>query len=100
MLVVLLLLPTLAEANVDILFCGHTHDYERGFIPDGDGMYYIITGGGGGPLDTVFNHDWDQIDVHASEYHYMTVDIVENETIVTAWLTSGEMLDQFEIQKY
>jgi predicted phosphodiesterase len=96
--VTLLLLPLLENADVDILFCGHTHDYERGYIPDGDGMYYVITGGGGGDLDTVFTMDWEYIDLHVSQHHYMTVDIDGNKAAVRAWLLDGNILDAFFVE--
>lgn len=44
--------------QVDIVWCGHIHSYERTWpIRDGkpvekDGTLYMITGGGGGPLET------------------------------------------------
>ncbi len=41
--------------GVDIVFNGHDHDYERGFV---NGVYYIVTGGGGAPLRPVGWSDW------------------------------------------
>ncbi|NLP09735.1 hypothetical protein GX408_04970, partial [bacterium] len=38
------LVPLFETYGVDMVFNGHTHDYERGFL---NGVYYIITGGGG-----------------------------------------------------
>lgn len=96
-LVATFLLPDIAEADVDVLFCGHTHDYERGFIPMGKGMHYVITGGGGAALDMVHNKDWEEIDVYASEYHFMTVDIDGKDAVVTARFPDGSVLDEFEI---
>ena len=41
-------LETLFEQyGVDVTFQGHSHAYERYFH---NGVYYIVTGGGGGPL--------------------------------------------------
>lgn len=97
-LVHIFLVPVLAEANVDALFVGHTHDYERGFVPDGQGFFYVITGGGGSPLDQVHNTDWEQIEFYASEYHHMAVDIDGDIATVSAILLDGSILDQFVIQ--
>jgi predicted phosphodiesterase len=43
--------PLLAAGQVDVLFCGHDHTYERGVgtTPKGK-LVYINTGGGGAPL--------------------------------------------------
>ncbi|MEA3432264.1 MAG: metallophosphoesterase [candidate division WOR-3 bacterium] len=41
--------------GVDIVFNGHDHNYERGFV---NGVYYIVTGGGGAPLRTVGSSNW------------------------------------------
>ncbi|MBN2090429.1 metallophosphoesterase family protein, partial [candidate division KSB1 bacterium] len=62
----------LIEANgVDIVFSGHTHDYERGlphppYNPQtgkGNNATYIITGGAGGNLDNHKYDEWEQIDI-------------------------------------
>jgi len=97
-LVHIFLVPLLGTAEVDVLFVGHTHDYERGYIPDGYGMHYVITGGGGAPLDFVHNTDWEQITFYASEYHFMTVDVDQGLTKVKAWLLDGSLLDEFEVE--
>ncbi len=62
----------LIEANgVDIVFSGHTHDYERGLphppynpqTGEGNNAVYIITGGAGGNLDNHKYYEWEQIDL-------------------------------------
>lgn len=59
--------PILEEYDVDMVFNGHTHAYERGFPhPDteaGNGITYIITGGGGGSLDDHKYKEWGQMDI-------------------------------------
>lgn len=59
-------IPALSRANIDFVFVGHSHLYER-FRPvePGPGAYggyvtYITTGGGGAPL-----HEIDQMKYHA-----------------------------------
>ena len=92
------LVPILERSGVDIVFAGHTHDYERGlphapFDPitgSGNNAAYIITGGGGSSLDNHKYYEWDKIDIpdHPAvpdsnetdegeyyKYHYITVDI-------------------------
>jgi Calcineurin-like phosphoesterase/Purple acid Phosphatase, N-terminal domain len=92
------LVPLLESHGVDIVFAGHTHDYERGlphppFDPksgSGNNAVYIITGGGGASLDNHKYYEWDKIDIpdHVArpdsdetdegeyyKYHYITVEI-------------------------
>jgi len=43
------------DYGVDIVFNGHDHDYERSLV---NGVYYIVTGGGGAPLRPVGTSEW------------------------------------------
>ncbi len=116
----------LMEANgVDIVFSGHTHDYERGLphppydpkTGKGNNAVYIITGGGGATLDNHKYRDWPQIDLpdHAAdpnsneydggkyyEFHYTVIDINGKHLSFKAVKmnadgTNGGILDQFEL---
>jgi hypothetical protein len=65
------LVPILERYGVDIVFAGHTHDYERGLphppydpaTGKGNTAVYIITGGGGSSLDNHKYYEWEQIDI-------------------------------------
>ncbi|NIA12953.1 MAG: hypothetical protein GWP08_02645 [Nitrospiraceae bacterium] len=65
------LVPILERYGVDIVFAGHTHDYERGLphppydpvTGKGNNAVYIISGGGGSSLDNHKYYEWGQIDV-------------------------------------
>ena len=56
--------PLFAQYNVDVVFAGHDHDYERTFAirdyaPAGRGVMYIVTGGGGARrYDKIANNGW------------------------------------------
>ena len=91
------LVPLLEKYGVDIVFSGHTHDYERGRrILEGDReIYYIITGGGGSALDRVFTKDWDVIQKHISAYHCVVVDVKGNVLEFKAVGLDGKVLDSF-----
>ena len=119
------IVPLMEEAGVDIVFSGHTHDYERGlphppYDPEtgkGNNAVYIITGGGGASLDNHKYRDWPQIDLpdhpadpHSNEYdggkyyefHYTVIDIdgkhLSFKAIkINADGTYGGVLDQFEL---
>ena len=64
----LYLVPLLEEYHVDMVFNGHTHDYERGYL---NGVYYIITGGGGAPLENgIQAYDWDHVQVWVNQHQF------------------------------
>ncbi|MEN8157460.1 MAG: metallophosphoesterase family protein [Bacteroidota bacterium] len=65
------IVPIFEANNVDIVFAGHTHDYERGlphppYDPEtgsGNNAVYVIAGGGGSNLDNHKYKEWEQIDL-------------------------------------
>ncbi len=119
------IVPIMEENGVDIVFSGHTHDYERGLphppydpkTGKGNNVVYIITGGGGASLDNHKYRDWPQIDLppqpaepNSNEYdggkyyqfHYTVLDIngknLSFKAIrINADGTYGGVLDQFEL---
>ncbi len=58
------LAPIFEQYDVDIVFNGHDHTYERStprrdYLPGGRGVTYIVTGGGGAPLYAQYSvNDW------------------------------------------
>ncbi len=120
------LVPIIEANNVDIVFSGHTHDYERGLphppydpkTGKGNNAVYIITGGGGSNLDNHKYYEWEQIDYpdHEAdlesnetdegeyyEYHYVVVEIDGNNLKFTARKMNGDgsdggILDEFELK--
>ncbi len=117
----------LIEANgVDIVFSGHTHDYERGlphppYNPEtgkGNNAVYIIAGGAGGNLDNHKYYEWEQIDIpdHPArpnsdetdegrfyQHHYCLIEIDGKKLKFTAYKvngdgTNGGILDTFELK--
>ena len=121
------LVPILEEYHVDILFSGHTHDYERGLphIPydpetgNGNNVVYIITGGGGAPLDNHKYHEWEQIDLPDNKavadsdtpdngeyyrYHYCVLHVEGNHLSFQAKEVlpdgrAGVIFDRFQLKK-
>jgi hypothetical protein len=119
------IVPIMEANDVDIVFSGHTHDYERGLphppydpaTGKGNNAVYIITGGGGASLDNHKYRDWEQIDLpdHPAdpdnneydggkyyEFHYTVIDIngkhLSYKAIkVNADGSYGGVLDQFEL---
>jgi len=121
------IVPILEQARIDIVFSGHTHDYERGLphppydpaTGNGNFVTYIITGGGGSPLDDHKYRDWPQIDIpdHGADpksddpdggmyyqYHFCLIEIDGDRLRFTAHRVDpgggpGGILDSFELSK-
>ena len=90
--------PLLEEYNVDFVFSGHTHDYERGHY---NGVYYVVTGGGSW-LDyhepTV--GDWDFLKDHlVMDNEFILISIDGNELDYNAINDEGEIIDSIRIEK-
>jgi len=93
------LVPLLEKYDVDMVFSGHTHDYERGQWPKPDGPYYIISGGGGSSLDDTRHKDWEQIDTYSFIYHHIMLSINGGHLKFEAIDRLGNVFDSFEINK-
>ncbi|MCR4315281.1 MAG: metallophosphoesterase [Planctomycetes bacterium] len=65
------LVPLFKRYKPDIVFNGHVHSYERGYA---DGVYYVITGGGGSGLSAV-TRDVQEITVSGSFHHFVLMDV-------------------------
>jgi hypothetical protein len=84
------LCPLFELYGVDIVFNGHDHDYERSYV---NGVYYIVTGGGGAPLYANAYSSWTQFS--ASAYHCCKITINGNSLNFEAIKPDGTVLDSF-----
>lgn len=87
------LLPVLANNNFHVFFAGHTHAYERGMR---DGLVQVITGGGGGGLDTKC-FDVPETTVIYQEHHFVSVDAGCDTLRLEAIDRNGLLFDWFEL---
>jgi hypothetical protein len=87
-------LVPLFEANgVDMIFSGHNHQYERSIK---DGIYYIVTAGGGAYLYGFPNQSLNPYSqVRNSIYHHVTLDFhCSGDTLeLNAWDLSLNLID-------
>lgn len=75
--------------DVDIVFSGHDHDYERGRA---NGLRYIVSGGGGAPLydlDTKQRHQ----EAFEATLHFVRVDVVGDTIEITAIRPDSSVVD-------
>jgi len=77
------ILPLLSgNAKCQLFFSGHVHSYERFRV---GGVNYIVTGGGGAPLDEVAESVFPQdlfVDGSIRPFHYCTLTILDTRCIV------------------
>jgi hypothetical protein len=79
--------------DVDIVFNGHDHCYERGHVND---IFYIVTGGGGAPLYDVGEKWWT---IHSEKsYHYCLLTINADTLLFEAKNVEGNRIDSFSIE--
>lgn len=85
------LIPLCEQYHVNIVFNGHDHDYERSFK---NGVYYIVTGGGGAPLYPLGTlTPYSQ--VFKSVNHFCLLSESGGVVTVKAIDTAGNVIDQF-----
>lgn len=90
---------TFQEHNVDIVFMGHIHAYERFYI---NGVHYVVTGGGGGVPHTLnMYHDYPFATREYSEltYNYVTASGDSQSILIEARHLDGSVFDSFSITK-
>ena len=91
--------------QVDIVWCGHVHSYERTWpIRDGkpvekDGTLYMITGGGGGPLETPGPYRPGFQRHLKTDHHFCYVTVHRGELEIQAYDISGRLFDTTKLQK-
>ncbi len=86
--------PLFEQKHVDIVISGHAHNYNRGMS---NGVTYIVSGGGGGFLDTERVANWPLYTVEYSRYHF---GLMEVNGAVLSWQTfddQNQLLDMFTL---
>ncbi len=84
------LVPLYTTYGVDMVFNGHDHHYERSYK---DGVYYIVTGGGGAPLysPNLTPNSYQQY--AEATYHHCTIDINGTTATFRAIHNDGNVFD-------
>ncbi|MBM4357829.1 MAG: metallophosphoesterase family protein [Deltaproteobacteria bacterium] len=110
--------PLFDQYQVDVVFSGHDHMYERskpirglsgstgklaqsgpkGTPVKGSGTLYLVTGGAGAPLYNVGN-DCDHTYVTEKTRNYVVVDLAGTKIQVKAYRLDGSLIDDFEFVK-
>lgn len=85
--------PIFSKYDVQIVFSGHNHFYQRTAAIDG--VTYITTGGGGAPLYNPKHEEF--IRTSSRSYHYCIVKIEKRSLTLRAKNIRGEIIDEMII---
>jgi 3',5'-cyclic AMP phosphodiesterase CpdA len=87
------IVPLFEQYGVDIVFNGHDHNYERSLY---NNIYYIVTGGGGGPLDDqARTSPYSQLFIKT--YHFCKSSLINDQLIIEVYDIDSNIIDQFVI---
>ena len=100
------IVPLYEKYNVDIVFFGHLHTYQRTHriqkekVSKENGVMYIQAGGAGGNLeDFAPTRSWFSAKTFRG-HHYLTVEVFQNELELRMYDSQGRMKDIFNLEKY
>lgn len=87
-------------AGVDAVMAGHDHYYEHGI--SGNGIDYVISGGGGAPLYDVQPGLISQLYAHTplvseSIHHYVLVEVDGEDVHMTTKMPDGTIVEEFDV---
>lgn len=85
--------PLFADFEVDLVLCGHDHDYER--TKSIDGVTYVVTGGGGRGTKPVGDSDFTAYSAQVAHFVYVTIE--NDELRLVAIDALGEAFDDVTI---
>ncbi len=89
-----ILLPLFEEYDVDLVFCGHVHAYERLFY---NGIYFVTTGGGGAPLYNLKKAS-EYSERYLKKYHFCRLTTSNDFLTVEVFDIDLELIDTIEIR--
>lgn len=91
---------TVEKCGINIVFCGHEHNYSRRKIKNSlsdDYIYQIITGGAGEKLKNKYKSKTGVIVPPIAIFHFLIVDIDWREIHVQSLTFKGKKIDDFKL---
>ncbi len=86
--------PLFRSRGVDLVICGHEHAYTRGTM---NGVVYVVSGGGGGAIDTERVASWPHIKVEYTKYHFDILSVNGRQLTWETFDDNNAVLDQFTL---
>ncbi|MGH2695347.1 MAG: metallophosphoesterase family protein [Actinomycetota bacterium] len=88
-------LPLFQRYDVDLVFTGHDHNYQR--FSEQEGVTYVVTGGGGAGLYEV--HECPGLTAHDDEkHHFVVIEGSTEELRGKVVALDGSVLDEFSLR--
>ncbi|MBL9172784.1 MAG: metallophosphoesterase family protein, partial [Verrucomicrobiales bacterium] len=87
-------IPLFRLNGVDLVISGHEHAYHRGAR---DGVTYVVTGGGGGFLDTERVAHWRHVQVEYTQYHFDIMTVNGRRLTWETYDLNHDLLDEFTL---
>jgi 3',5'-cyclic AMP phosphodiesterase CpdA len=87
------LAPIFERYGVDLVLCGHKHNYERLVV---NGVTFVVSGGGGGRL-TAFTTPEPGSEKAVLAHHFVLVVVDGDRLSGTAIDSSGQVIDSWEL---
>ena len=89
------IVPLFEKYDVDLVFSGHDHTYERLFY---NGIQYIVTGGGGAPLHSQARTS-PYLQLYLEAYHFCTLRRQGGSLKIEVFGTDSRLLDSFRVER-
>ena len=86
--------PLFAQKNVDFVIGGHMHAYQRGIT---NGVMYVVSGGGGGTIDTERVANWPFVTAEFTQYHFGLMTVNDNKLIWEVFGANNQPMDVFAL---
>jgi len=86
--------PLFTQFNVDLVIGGHMHAYQRGVS---NGVMYVVSGGGGGAIDTEVVASWPSVQVEHEQHHFDIMRVNGGTLSWETYNTSNQLLDLFTL---
>jgi len=87
--------PLFTQKHVDLVVSGHMHAYQRGAS---NGVMYVVSGGGGGTVDTEVVADWPSVEVEHNLHHFDIMRVNGPSLSWETYNTSNLLLDMFTLR--
>ena len=97
--------PLYHKYEVDLVFAGHDHNYERSYpinkdgipIEDGFGVMYVVAGGFYSDGYNNGSDTWTAISKHGDKGNYVVLDIAGKTIDAVAYFGDGEEIERFQL---